>query len=87
MAQTPSDASMQGPGGTDEGTRVMEGSAELNQNTRNTRHILEAGSNQLSSQIQDGPWNTTEKHSAQYAVLTVFWKQAELGWNPSPDPE
>lgn len=55
MAQTPSDVSMQGPGGTGEGKGVMEGSAELNQNTRNTLHILEAGSSQPSSKNQDGP--------------------------------
>lgn len=54
MAQTPSDVSMQGPGGTEE-KGVMEGSAALNQNTRNTLHILEAGSSQPSSKNQDGP--------------------------------
>lgn len=47
MAQTPSDASTQGPGGADEGKRVTEGSAELAQDTRNTLHVLEAGSSQL----------------------------------------
>lgn len=53
MAQTPSDVSMQGPRGADEGKRVTEGgSAELNRNTLNTLHVLEAGSNQLRPQIK-----------------------------------
>lgn len=41
VAQTPSDVSMQGPGGKEEGKRVMEGDGELNQESvRNTIHIF-----------------------------------------------